>query len=180
MVILRHDVDHDQEKALRIAMLEKKHNLTSSIYFRTRAEYNVLSENVSAIVRNLSKLGFDLGLHYEDLYAAGYNTTRDVEFFRLDLEIMRSLTQVKTVCAHGNKAYMPIGNHEMWALANISLKEFGLEAKCYLSVLPIVRQYEHYYLADNMGQAQEWIEQVRRAQPGKVVYVLIHPCYYHD
>jgi len=28
VVILRHDVDHDPEKALRIAMLEKKRSLT--------------------------------------------------------------------------------------------------------------------------------------------------------
>ena len=72
MVILRHDA----ERVLRIAELERKRNPTSSIYFRTRAEYNVLSENIPVIVR----------------------------------------------------------------------------------------QYEHYYLADNMGQAQEWIAQVRQGR----------------
>ena len=179
VVILRHDVDHDPWTMLKIAELERRHNLTSSIYFRTRAEYNVLSENVSAIVRLLASWGFDVGLHYEDLYAAGYNATLAAELFRLDLEIMRSLAPVKTVCAHGNRADMPVGNYEMWELANLTLDQFDLEAECYLTALPIVRSYEHYYFADNMGRPQRWIDQVRRAQPGMVVYVLIHPCYYH-
>ncbi len=179
VVILRHDVDHDPWTMLRIAELERRHNLTSSIYFRTRANYNVLSENVSAIVRLLSSWGFDVGLHYEDLYAAGYNATLAAEYFRLDLEIMRSLAPVRTVCAHGNRADMPVGNHEMWELANLTLDQFDLEAECYLTALPIVRSYEHYYFADNMGKPQRWIEQVRKAEPGMVVYVLIHPCYYH-
>ncbi len=177
-VILRHDVDHDPETAFKMAEMEHELGINASYYFRVRAKYNVLSPNVSSEIKQIAAWGFDVGLHYEDLYVANYNATKAIQLFKLDLEIMRSLVPVKTVCAHCNRADMPIPNFEMFKMANKTLKDFGLEAECYLTVLPIIRKYQHRALADNMGHLVDWIAEVRHDKPGWVVYLLIHPCYY--
>ncbi len=177
-VILRHDVDHDPETAFKMARMEHELGINASYYFRVRAKYNVLSSDVSNEIKQIADWGFDVGLHYEDLYVANYNATRAIQLFKLDLEIMRSLVPIKTVCAHCNKADMPIPNFEMFKMANKTIQDFGLEAECYLTVLPVIRKYQHRALADNMGHLVDWIAEVRHDKLGWVVYLLIHPCYY--
>ncbi len=180
VVLIRHDVDHDPETALEMAEMERERNLTASYYFRVRADdYNALSERVSSIIREISSWGFEVGLHYEDLYAANYSVGRAVELLRLDLQIIRSVVPtVDTACAHGNRADMPVTNDRIFELSGTDPSDFGLVAECYNTVLPLVRRFQHRYVGDNMGRAVDWIREVRNAEPGWIEVLLIHPCYY--
>ncbi|MGB9631616.1 MAG: hypothetical protein ACP5JF_05090 [Candidatus Methanodesulfokora sp.] len=183
-VILRHDCDNDIDIAFKMAEMEHEMGINASYYVRVRDEkYNVLSESVTRKIRQMYEWGFDVGLHYEDLYASEYSTSRynisrALSLFELDLQVLRSIIPVDTACAHGNKANMTYRNFDMFSMANKSIEDFGLVSECYLSVLPYLRTYQHYWRTDNMGRPNDWIKIVENAKPGQVVYLLIHPCYY--
>jgi len=183
-VVLRHDCDNDIEIAFKMAEMEHELGINASYYVRIRDErYNVLSESVSKKIKQIYDWGFDVGLHYEDLYASEYSTSRynlskALSLFELDLQILRSIVPVDTACAHGNRANMTYRNFDMFFMANKSIEDFGLVSECYLSVLLYLRTYQHYWRTDNMGRPSDWISIVQNAKPGQVVYLLIHPCYY--
>jgi len=61
-IILRHDVDRKPENALVIANIEKEVGIKSSYYFR------IVKESYDEdIIRQIAKMGHEIGYHYEDL-----------------------------------------------------------------------------------------------------------------
>ena len=61
-IIIRHDVDDESEYALKMAKLENSLKIKSTYYFR-------ITENVfkKDIIQKISRLGHEVGYHYEVL-----------------------------------------------------------------------------------------------------------------
>lgn len=65
-IVLRHDVDISLEHALKIAQLESDHNLHSTFFILLNSQfYNALTKNNVVIIKKISKLGHEIGLHYD-------------------------------------------------------------------------------------------------------------------
>lgn len=65
-VLLRHDIDLDLRKALRMAEIEAELGVTSSYFILVRTEhYNVFSAEQSELLRRILALGHYLGLHFD-------------------------------------------------------------------------------------------------------------------
>ena len=96
-VILRHDVDRKPENALNIARLENKSKIRATYYFRIIKEsYNEL------IIKEITELGHEVGYHYEDLSLVKGDYERAIKLFEYNLERLRQLYPVKTICMHGS------------------------------------------------------------------------------
>ena len=77
-VLIRHDVDFDLDKALRMARLEARCGVSATYFFMVRTEhYNVLSRDGSQVVSGILDLGHHLGLHFD---RAAYPDGADVRF----------------------------------------------------------------------------------------------------
>ncbi len=64
--ILRHDVDLDLKFALKLAEIEFDENLKSTFFILTTAEtYNILSRCNKTIIKTISDMGFEIGLHFD-------------------------------------------------------------------------------------------------------------------
>jgi len=98
VVVNRHDIDtkYDLPNAIEMARLEYNNNIKSSYYFRTVPETLNLK-----IIQQIADLGHEIGYHYEVMSFAKGNYQEAVKRFSRDLDILRQIYPVKTICQHG-------------------------------------------------------------------------------
>ncbi len=64
-IVMRHDVDLSLKHALRLAELEKSLGISSTYFVRTSGIFNPFFAENLEILRKMSKLGHEIGIHYE-------------------------------------------------------------------------------------------------------------------
>lgn len=109
-VILRHDVDSRIENSLIIAKLENELAIKGTYYFRT-----IKSVYKESIIRKIADLGHEIGYHYETVDRVinrrhmkfkkfDFEKIIDeaYELFLNDLEKIRRIVPIKTICMHGS------------------------------------------------------------------------------
>jgi len=132
VIILRHDVDRAPHNALAMAELENSMGLRASYYFRIVP--SVFEEHV---IRKIASLGHEIGYHYEDISIAARTNTNDdlldvaIKNFRMNLERLRELYPVKTVCMHGSPL-SKYDNRMLWDRYNY--RDFGIVAEPYFDL----------------------------------------------
>jgi hypothetical protein len=89
VLLLRHDLDHALEPALATAEAEAALGVRASYFVQTAcAFYNVLSRESRRLIRRVSELGHEIGLHHEaDRYAGAGGQER----LRADLRLLEDL-----------------------------------------------------------------------------------------
>ena len=149
---------------------------------RTRGPYNILERRFHNWLKNLSDLGFEVGLHYETLYYSNYNFTEAERLLELDLNLLRSIVPVYTVCSHGNAPRQKHINYEVFVRNPDLYSRLRIEGEAYLTVFKILRQLkasgmirDHVYLSDTYRRDIDWIGCLRNASTGEIIYTPIHP-----
>lgn len=125
-VIMRHDVDRSSKRAKQMARLENEMNFRSSYYFRFRNGH--CDEN---IIKEIAALGHEIGYHYEDLSLAKGDYNQAIAAFRNNLNRLRDIYPVKTICMHGN----PLSkwdNREIWQ--NYCYQDFDIIGEPYFEL----------------------------------------------
>lgn len=135
-IILRHDVDKLPLNSLKLARIQFESGIKGSYYFRTAPD----SWNVE-VIKEISRLGHEIGYHYEDLnLAAQLNksikseeelVTSAIKIFQSNLARLREITEVKTICMHGS----PLGrwdNRLLWKYYDFH--DFGLIGEPYFDL----------------------------------------------
>ena len=95
-VILRHDVDAKPENSLKTAQIEKSLGAKATYYFRVGKE-----SNQPEVIRAITRLGHEIGYHYEDLSLCGGDVQLAWEHFQTWLAYFRQYYAVETICMHG-------------------------------------------------------------------------------
>jgi hypothetical protein len=126
VIILRHDVDKKPLRSLRIAVIENKLGIKSTYYFRVQK-----NKLPSATIRQIAKLGNEIGYHYNDLNDAAGAVDSALASFQKNLEKLREVAPVKTACMHGSPMSR-FDNRDMWK-ARI-YREFGIIGEPYLDI----------------------------------------------
>jgi hypothetical protein len=125
-IILRHDVDKKPLRALRTAEMENELGIKGTYYFRV--EKNKLPKEV---IERVTKLGHEIGYHYDDLNAAKGVVETALKLFQNNLARLRQSAVVKTACMHGS----PLSRHdnrELWKTH--SYREFGIIGEPYFDI----------------------------------------------
>ena len=125
-VILRHDVDIKPERSLMIAEIEREFNIRSAYYFRMTEEVYQ-----PALIKQIAELGHEIGYHYEVLDKARGDFSKAVEIFENELNELRKIHAIKTICMHGNSRTR-WDNRDLWK--HYDFKEFGIIGEAYLSI----------------------------------------------
>ena len=125
-IILRHDVDRVISRALDMAQLEHEYGIASTYYFRHTKD--VFRPD---IMRKIADMGHEIGFHYEVMDKAKGDAEKAIEIFERELEEMRSVAEVTTVCMHGNPL-ASWSNRDLWE--KYDLKDFGIIGEPYLSL----------------------------------------------
>ncbi|WP_406661215.1 hypothetical protein V7O66_01460 [Methanolobus sp. ZRKC3] len=135
-VILRHDVDREIERAMEMAQLEYEYDITSTYYFRhTKDVFK------PKIIEKIADMGHEIGFHYEVMDKAKGDPEKAIDIFKNELEDMREISNVATICMHGNPL-ASWSNRDLWGKYNF--KDFGIIGEPYLSI----NYNEVFYLTD--------------------------------
>ena len=96
-VILRHDVDKKPQNSLAMAQIEQELGWKATYYFRAVPE-----SWDEEIIRKISAMGHEIGYHYESLATCDGDLEAAYQDFCLNLERLRALAPVSTICMHGS------------------------------------------------------------------------------
>jgi len=119
-------VDKNPESALKIARIQNNLGIKGTYYFRC-----VKKSFDPDIIRFIIDLGHEIGYHYEDLSLTGGNFEAAIKMFKFNLDRLRKIYPVKTICMHGS----PLSrwdNKLLWQ--QYDYKEFGIIAEPYLDL----------------------------------------------
>ena len=187
--VLRHDVDESPERAMRFAAIEHDLGIPATYFFRIHAnEYNPFSYEVLSLIRDVDRLGHEVGLHAEPLDAARATPLEAMESMRLCVAAMR--------LALGHD-YAGVASHRDWTQDNNldffrahPAPEFGLEYEAYdddhlglfarSSYLTDSAMWHwRLFVGGELTLDQScWCEHVAARRP--LMYVLTHPHAWYD
>lgn len=124
-VILRHDVDLKPQNSFEVAKDEKDIGAKASYYFRAVPE----SWN-DDIIKGIHLMGHEVGYHYESLTTCNGDTKKAFDDFKENLEQLRELVPVTTICMHGSPR-SPYDSKDIWK--QYDYKTLGIIGEPYLS-----------------------------------------------
>lgn len=140
-IVLRHDVDKLPENSLRFAQIQHELGIKGSYFFRM-----VPQSFHPEIIKEIAKLGHEIGYHYEDLDLASKNSSKSeiwslksekflaeqaIKLFNKHLKELRKFAPVTTICMHGS----PLSKYDnklLWKYYNY--KDFDLIGEPYFDV----------------------------------------------
>jgi hypothetical protein len=96
-VILRHDVDLKPGNSHAFAKIQHCRGIRGTYYFRA-----VPQSWDDRIIREIHEMGHEIGYHYECLTTTKGDTGAAYDDFRRNLERLRKLAPVTTICMHGS------------------------------------------------------------------------------
>lgn len=148
-IYLRHDVDNLPCNSLIFAEVESDFGIKGTFYFRA-----VQKSWDEEIIREIAGLGHEIGYHYEDLSLVAQRfkvlgskfkekdqVDAGIESFSRNMERLRNLVPVKTICMHGS----PLNRWDsrlLWKYYDY--KDFGIEGEPYFDL----NMEEMLYLTD--------------------------------
>lgn len=189
-VILRHDVDRMVKNALKIALLEDEMDIHATYYFRhTKAVYKPL------IMKEISRLGHEVGYHYEVLAKTGGDPEKAFALFRKELNHFRGHVGIKTICMHGSP-FSIWDSRELWDTYHY--KDLGLLGDPYFDVdysraayltdtgrkwydsKANIRDQVKTSFKAKFKKTNEIIAAFQNNQFPKIIMINIHPHRWHD
>jgi hypothetical protein len=119
-------VDARPENSLQLAKIENAYGIRGTYNFRAK----FLSRE-AGIIKEIARLGHEIGYHYEELAIHRGDQQKAMEAFRQNLEKLRKIAEVRTICMHGS----PTSRHDsrdLWK--NKSYRELEIIGEHYFDV----------------------------------------------
>jgi len=107
-IILRHDVDLLPLNSLNFAKIQACLGIKGTYYFRAIPE-----SWDEGIIKEIQNLGHEVGYHYENMDTCNGIVDKAWDDFRFNLDKLRQLVEVKTICMHGSPR-SKFDNKEIW------------------------------------------------------------------
>lgn len=135
IIVLRHDVDKLPLNSLEFAKIESEAGIRVTYYFRS-----VQESWDEPIIKEIAGLGHEIGYHYEDMNRCAVRGVRYAEedlakiaigSFAVNLEKLRKIVHVKTICMHGS----PMSKWDsrlLWKYYDY--KDFGIIGEPYFDI----------------------------------------------
>ena len=147
LILLRHDVDLLPQNSLQMARIEAELGVRGTYFFRIVPE----SFDVS-VIEKIAKLGHEIGYHYEDVDLVRGDRSkvigdsapltnnhqpltglidRAMESFLKNLETIRKIADIKTICMHGSPM-SPYDNRLLWT--KYDYRDYGIIGEPYFDL----------------------------------------------
>lgn len=123
VIILRHDVDLRPGNSLTFARIQNEMGIKGSYYFRA-----VPDSWDEKIIKEIASLGHEIGYHYENLTTCNGDITKAIDDFKINLERLRKLVPVETICMHGSPR-SKFDSKDLWKKYNY--RDFGIIGEPY-------------------------------------------------
>ena len=136
LVVMRHDVDRQVERARRLAEVESEMRVRASYYFREK-----FIDDDSDEIRYIESLGHEVGYHYEELVSEKGDADKAYARFVRNVKKMRQVADVRTITMHGSPMSR-FDSKDMWRVYDY--KKLGLIGESQIDV----DWSEMFYLTD--------------------------------
>ena len=83
------------------------------------------------IIREISRLGHEIGYHYEDLAVAHGDYDQAIMLFEQNLAKLRRLVPIETICMHGSPL-SKYDNRKLWG--KYDYRDFGISGEPYFDI----------------------------------------------
>lgn len=123
LICLRHDVDLLPNNSLLFAKIQSDFGISATYYFRAIPQ----SWNES-VIKEIHNLGHEVGYHYECLFTTQGNMQQAILDFEKNLEEMRRLVPVNTICMHGSPR-SKWDSKELWK--HFNYRDYGIIGEPY-------------------------------------------------
>ena len=132
-ISIKHDVETNVKKALKIAKIEKKYNIRATYFIQSY----LLLDNIN-LLQDISDLGHEVSYHYDVLDSNKGNMTAAIEEFSDTVsKFQKHGFEVNTVCPHGN----PLMQRDGWS-SNKDLFRNKNVVNLYPNIFDVVVQAE--------------------------------------
>jgi len=125
-VMLRHDVDDRKQHSLEFARIQHDMGIVGTYYFRMVPES--FDEDV---IREIHRMGHEIGYHYEDMDFANGDPHKAIALFEQHLEKLRKIVPVSTICMHGSPR-SKYDNKDVWK--HYDYKKYGIIGEPYFDI----------------------------------------------
>lgn len=167
-VTLRHDVDFSLEKALEMAKLENKLNVSATYFVLLSTDfYNPASKKSTEIIKEIIKLGGKIGLHFDEQKYQVETKEDLIKYVKYETEILSKIIDEKidVVSMHRpSKKFLEM-NLEIPEMINSYQKEFFEDFK---------------YVSDSRMNWRENIEEIIESNNFNKLHILTHPFWYEE
>lgn len=167
--ILRHDIDMDIKKALKIAIIEHYKGVSSNFFVLLRTDlYNIFSKESQSILNQISEMGHQIGLHFdESMYDIQENYETIESSIRKEINILEQILnrKVNMVSMHRPSAFTLNGNFEFEGLINSYSNIYFKDLK---------------YLSDSRMCWKENVEEIINRKMYSKLHILTHPIWYDE
>ena len=148
-IILRHDVDLLPQNSLCFAKIQANMGIQGTYYFRAVPE-----SWHEVIIKEIQDLGHEVGYHYENMDTCNGDLDKAWDDFRFNLNKLRKLVEVKTICMHGSPR-SKFDNKELWE--KYDYRSLGIIGEPYYDV-----DFDKvFYLTDTGRRWDGWKTSVR-------------------
>lgn len=184
VAVLRHDIDILPERAPAMASIEAELGISATYFFRLHAnEYNALSHENLAIMRDLVDQGHEVGLHAEPLDLRASCGVEPATGIQVAVETLRGLLGVPVVGVASHNDITPDNNLDFFR--EHPAEQLGLAYEAYdehaLNLFPTSwyitdgyfwrwRAFDHGRLTDNEDCLCKHVAAARTP-----LYCLVHP-----
>jgi hypothetical protein len=128
VVIIRHDIDRNITRALRMASLEKELGIFTSYYFRYPKTFS------PKIIQLIESMGHEIGYHYDVISKANGDPHRAIALFTQELKEFRKICALKTISSHGNPLSR-YDNRDLWN--HYDFRDFNISGDASFSIKKI-------------------------------------------
>jgi hypothetical protein len=172
--ILRHDIDFDVEKALKMAKLEAAVNVKSTYFVLLNTNfYNVCASDTLKMIKEILALGHEIGLHYDEAHFDIPTTDfpRDLdsilEGIRKEIHLLEQIVErpVTTVSMHRPSKFILDADIAIPGVVNSYGSAFLESFK---------------YLSDSRHCWREDVEEAILSGRHEKLHVLTHPFWYTE
>lgn len=167
-VILRHDIDMDIAKSLKMAEIETKMGVSSTYFVLVTSNfYNIFSKENQDMLRRLYEMGHEVGLHFDE---AKYDEEAD---------LVRAMEQEAVLLAQCT-------GHPVRSLSMHRPSRKTLEADYIIQEGQIVNSYgteffkNHKYVSDSRRNWRENVQEIVRSGVYDRLHVLTHAFWYDE
>lgn len=170
-VILRHDVDNDLEKALKLAQVEQSIGVKSTYFVLVTSDfYNIFSKDNSKRISEIINYGHQIGLHFDETayfiqQGRGYDAI--CEKILYEAKLLEAVTEkpVKVVSMHRPSKEMLIEKLTIPGMINAYGSPYFDEFK---------------YLSDSRRHWREPVEQIVASAQYDRLQILTHAFWYGE
>lgn len=170
-VILRHDIDFEPSKAIRMAQIECEEGAKSTYFFLLRSDfYNAFSPRTISVMNELIEMGHSVGLHFDEVAYGGGSSD-------IAANIQNEMTILEAILGTSRKARISaVSMHR----PSQAVLEGDIEIPGVINSYSALFFTEFKYLSDSR---HHW-----RTQPLPAImsgeyprlHILTHPFWYHE